>query len=157
MVKLISHVTTIIFVKYQQVIIYLILSILERKWPWIHESRPLTPKCTKLWPSRISTQIHANTWGSKSWPQLADIKLHVKVTQSCLTLWPHGLYGPWNSPGQNTGMGSLSLEQEIFPIQGSTCIAGGIFTSWTTREAHDLTNYCEQSWYWRNKFLTQKQ
>ena len=29
------------------------------------------------------------------------------------------LYSPWNSPGQNTGMGSLSLFQEIFPTQGS--------------------------------------
>ena len=31
----------------------------------------------------------------------------------------HGLYSPWNSPCQNTGMGSCSLLQEIFPIQGS--------------------------------------
>ena len=31
----------------------------------------------------------------------------------------YGLYSPWNSPGQNTGMGSLSLLQGIFPIQGS--------------------------------------
>ena len=31
----------------------------------------------------------------------------------------HGLYSPWNSPGQNTGVGSLSLFQGIFPIQGS--------------------------------------
>ena len=30
---------------------------------------------------------------------------------------PHGLYSPWNSPGQNTGVGSLSLLQGIFPIQ----------------------------------------
>ena len=30
----------------------------------------------------------------------------------------HGLYSPWNSPGQNTGMGSLSLLQGIFPIHG---------------------------------------
>ena len=33
-------------------------------------------------------------------------------------LWPHGLYSPWNSPGQNTGVGSLSLLQGIFPTQG---------------------------------------
>ena len=33
-------------------------------------------------------------------------------------LWPHRLY-PWNSPGQNTGVGSLSLLQGIFPTQGS--------------------------------------
>ena len=26
---------------------------------------------------------------------------------------------PWNSPGQNTGVGSFSLLQEIFPTQGS--------------------------------------
>ena len=29
------------------------------------------------------------------------------------------LYSPWNSPGQNTGVGSLSLLQGIFPYQGS--------------------------------------
>ena len=39
----------------------------------------------------------------------------VKVTQSRLTLWPHGLYHPWNSPGQNTGVGCLSFLQGIFP------------------------------------------
>ena len=40
------------------------------------------------------------------------------VTQSCLTLQPHGLYSPWNSPGQNTRVGTLSLLQGIFPAQG---------------------------------------
>ena len=35
------------------------------------------------------------------------------------SLQPHGLYSPWNSPGQNTGMGSLSLLWGIFPTQGS--------------------------------------
>ena len=34
------------------------------------------------------------------------------------SLWPHGLYSPWNSPGQNTGMGSHSLLQGMFPSQG---------------------------------------
>ena len=34
------------------------------------------------------------------------------------SLWPHGLYSPWNSPAQNTGAGSLSLLQGIFPTQG---------------------------------------
>ena len=31
---------------------------------------------------------------------------------------PHGLYSPWNSPGQNTGVGSLLPLQGIFPTQG---------------------------------------
>ena len=30
----------------------------------------------------------------------------------------HGLHSPWNSPGQNTGVGSLPLLQGIFPTQG---------------------------------------
>ena len=34
------------------------------------------------------------------------------------SLRPHELYNPWNSPGQNTGAGSLSLLQGIFPTQG---------------------------------------
>ena len=35
------------------------------------------------------------------------------------SLQPRRLYSPWNSPGQNTGVGSLPFLQEIFPIQGS--------------------------------------
>ena len=31
---------------------------------------------------------------------------------------PHGLYSPWNSPGQNIGVGNLSLLQRIFPTLG---------------------------------------
>ena len=31
------------------------------------------------------------------------------------SLQPHGPYSPWNSPGQNTGVGSLSLLQGIVP------------------------------------------
>ena len=34
------------------------------------------------------------------------------------SLRPHGLHSPCNSPGQNTGAGSLSLLQGIFPTQG---------------------------------------
>ena len=39
----------------------------------------------------------------------------VKVAQSCPTLRPHRLYSPWNSPGQNPGVGSLSLLQGSNP------------------------------------------
>ena len=50
------------------------------------------------------------------------------------SLRPHGLYSLWNSPDQNTGVGSPYL----LPTQGSNPILpnpGGFFTSWTTREA----------------------
>ena len=35
------------------------------------------------------------------------------------SLQPQGLYSPWNSLGQNTGVGNLSLLQGIFPVQWS--------------------------------------
>ena len=41
----------------------------------------------------------------------------VKVTQSCSSLCDP-MDSPWNSPGQNTGVDSLSLLQGIFPTQG---------------------------------------
>ena len=34
------------------------------------------------------------------------------------SLLPHGLYSPWNSPGQNTGVGRLSLLQWNLPNPG---------------------------------------
>ena len=43
----------------------------------------------------------------------------MKVTQLCLTQWPYGLDSPWNSLGQNPGVGSLSCLQGIFPTQWS--------------------------------------
>ena len=43
-------------------------------------------------------------------------KSHSVVSDS---LWPHGLYSPWNSPDQNTGVGSCSLLQGIFRNQES--------------------------------------
>ena len=42
-------------------------------------------------------------------------KMKVKVVQSCSTLCDPMDYSPWNSPGQNTGVGSLSFLQGIFP------------------------------------------
>ena len=46
----------------------------------------------------------------------SESESHSVVSSS---LQPHGLYSPWNSPGQNTGVSSLSLLQRIFPTQGS--------------------------------------
>ena len=44
------------------------------------------------------------------WKSLSRVQLFV-------TSWT--IYSPWNSLGQNTRVGSLSLFQEIFPTQGS--------------------------------------
>jgi len=43
----------------------------------------------------------------------------VKVPQLCPTLWDPINYKPWNSPGQNTRVGSHSIHQGIFPTQRS--------------------------------------
>ena len=50
-----------------------------------------------------------------------ESRLCVSESHSVLSdsLWPPGLYSPWHSIGQNTLVGSLSLLQGIFPIQGS--------------------------------------
>ena len=66
------------------------------------------------------------------------VKVHILKTESeshsvvSDSLRPHGLYSPWNSPGQNTEAGSLSLLQGIFPTRDRTqisSIAGGFFTN----------------------------
>ena len=78
--------------------------------------------------------------------QFIQINFHIFISLSILffffflscsvmsnSLWAHRLYSPWNSPGQNTGVGSLSLLQGIFPTQVSnqdSCNASRFFTSW---------------------------
>ena len=50
-------------------------------------------------------------------------------------------YSPWNSPGHNTGVGSLSLLQGILPTQElnpGLLHCGWFFTSWATRKARML-------------------
>ena len=49
-------------------------------------------------------------WISEKWSESRSV-----VSSS---LQPHELYSPWSFPGQNTGVGSLSLLQGIFPTQG---------------------------------------
>ena len=55
------------------------------------------------------------TWNQRWWSP-SQKEMGTEVSDS---LRPHGLYSPWNSPSQNTGVGSLSLLKGIFPTQGS--------------------------------------
>ena len=78
----------------------------------------------------------------------------LKIPKLCPTLWNPIDYSPWNYLDQNTGVGCLCLLQGIFPrilewiaIPFSrgysqprdwnqvSCITGGFFTFWVTREA----------------------
>ena len=79
------------------------------------------------WDVKISLVVHA----CKVTPVLSN------------SLWPYGpqptrLLCQRDSPGKNTGTGSHSLLQGIFPTQGSNLgllHCGGFFTIWATREA----------------------
>ena len=58
----------------------------------------------------------ASDYTFRHWLSILKVKSHSVVSNSLL---PCGLYSPWNSLGQNTGVGSLSLLQRIFPTQES--------------------------------------
>ena len=55
----------------------------------------------------------------KPWLSFRIVKRCESESRSVVSdsLWLPVLYSPWNSPGQNTGVGSLSLLQGIFPTQ----------------------------------------
>ena len=63
----------------------------------------------------LSTQLEQPAYGPGSRPG-CESESHSVLFNS---LQPHGLYSSWNSPGQNTGVGNLSLLQGILPTQGS--------------------------------------
>ena len=70
-------------------------------------------RCTTKWISYIYIHTHTHTH--------THIYVKVKVTQSCPTLCDSMdcTVRSWNSPGQNTEVGSLFLLQGIFPTQRS--------------------------------------
>ena len=66
----------------------------------------------KLETSKRKTGKFTNTW------KLNNILLWSECRSAVSnSLWPHWLYSPWNSPGQNAGAGGLSLPQGIVPTQ----------------------------------------
>ena len=64
-----------------------------------------------------------------------------QTTVSCLA---GGFFTSWAAGNpKNTGVGSLSLLQQIFLIEELnrvSCIAGGFFTNWAIGEAHSQNN-----------------
>ena len=60
--------------------------------------------------------VFINLKNSRIITVFSESEIHSVVFDS---LQPHGLYSSWNSLGQNTEVGSLSLIQGIFPTQGS--------------------------------------
>ena len=79
----------------------------------------LVPLC-ELLTALTSLVVERGLWCARASVGVAPgfEKVKDKVTQSCLTLRPHGLYSPANFPRQNPGVGSCSLLPGIFPSQG---------------------------------------
>ena len=65
--------------------------------------------------NNLSLKFYNHKWREivrkKLWKTLKCTKSESRSVMSD-SLWSHGLYSPWNSLGQNTGVGSLSLFQE---------------------------------------------
>ena len=89
---------------------------------WIHVRRAFQNNSGKKNNNTLSTGSISEFYNNEPHPNNKPCNLWCLYVSgwkslSCVwTLWPHGLYSPWNSPGQNTG---LSLLQGIFSAQGS--------------------------------------
>ena len=111
--------------------------------------RKLWPRLTLLWPSNcflVSSNTHAFLENFLYHKGLLFVFL---CSQSCLTLWPHGLQPtrllcPWDSPGKNIGVSCHALLHGIFPTQGSNprllCLlhCRQILYCWSIREDNSL-------------------
>ena len=93
----------------------------KRTWVFQHVCCvPLRPPASKA----AGTPFHTSMASQSSLELCESLRicfviLKVKVAKSSNSLRPQRLYCPWNSQGWNTGVGSLSLLQGIFPTQGS--------------------------------------
>ena len=74
-----------------------------------------------IWLLLSSTSTISQKWHEKIMRSPIMFPTIWSESEGCLamsnSLWPPALYSPWNSPGQNTGVGSLFLLQQIFPTQ----------------------------------------
>ena len=68
--------------------------------------------CKFIWEYRYCSSQRAKYLIIYFW----KVKASTSTSESCSVM---SNYSPWNSPGQNTGVGSLSLLQGIFSTQGS--------------------------------------
>ena len=89
----------------------------KKRSMWL-ESKAKKDICRRwAWEAHGSWKPSGRPSGHHSLNNQSEVK--VKVTQPWPTLSdPTDCTSPWNSPGQNTGVGSLSLLQGIFPTQG---------------------------------------
>ena len=75
---------------------------------------------------------------------------HAKLLSRVRFFGPHGLYSPWNSPGQNTGVGSLPFSRGSSQPRnriGVSCTAGRFFVnSAITWNTENLKTNIKKNW-----------
>ena len=106
-----------------------ILSPVDLPVPWIEPMSPVSPA--------IAYKFFSAEPPGK--PNFKNESESCSVVSDSLRF--HELYSPWNSLGESTGVGSLSLLQGIFPTQGSNpglLYCRQILYHWPIREAPNV-------------------
>ena len=90
----------------------------KSKIPIKHESATVA---WSLWPSHFDHSVSKGRSYNICRTTTLFLGICTCESHSVLSnpLWSHGLQSPWNSPGQNIGVGSHSLLQGILPTQRS--------------------------------------
>ena len=70
-------------------------------------------------PGRCLVPKPQNNLPARKWQSWLESEKWKSLSFVWLFATPRTLLSPWNSPGQNTGVGNLSLLQGIFPTHGS--------------------------------------
>ena len=89
-----------------------------------------------LWTYRNKTEAESPDSSALLGYHLTHSKVDCSVMSNSLP--PHGLYSPWNSPGQNTGVGAYPFSRGSSQPRNRirlSCTTGGFFTNWASKEA----------------------
>ena len=116
------------------------LFLVFRDFHIFDEYKPFTlynfPQFLLIWLyTHTHTHTHTHIWFGSLFTLESESEYHSVMFDF---LQPHGLHTPWNSPGQNTGVGSLSL------LQGNNI---GSFHYW-----YELWSFSFQFLHWKALF-----
>ena len=106
------------------------ITVNKRVWKTVlgcnlENDRIISVHCQGQWFNITVIQVYAKTSNAEEakvewfYEDLQDVLESESPSVMSDSVRPHGLYNPWNSPGQNTGVSRLSLLQGIFSTQGS--------------------------------------
>ena len=117
-----------------------------KAWRW---EEKFSWSCPWIGKAKCGLAIHRGPWSWKYRRGLYDpVPLTVSSPQTLLwceshsvmsnSLWPHGLYSLWNSPGQNTGGVAVPFSRRSSQPRDRTQVSHSpsrLFTNWATSEA----------------------